>query len=215
MKRFLTLVLLFCLVANGLLAQKKADKGIQTYFALKLGYTVASAGKALSFNMEYQFRNEKIGIGVGFGVEYATYNGEGLHLRYPVGHYVYGWKPFVPTIYQSNEQQINMAPSLLGYYYLRPKKRWEGFFKTGIVANYNAWYDYKGLAYKTDNEGKVTDLDFTPVNQTTQSIDLRSINWLIGGGVQYTLNRKTALHMTSEIQWGRGVSILGGVVFKI
>ena len=54
-----------------------------------------------------------------------------------------------------------------------------------------------------------------PVETTINSIDLQSINWLIGGGVQYTLNRKMAFRMTSEIQWRRGVSILGGVVFKL
>ena len=90
-----------------------------------------------------------------------------------------------------------------------------GFFKTGIVANYNAWYSYKGSEFRLDSDGKVVDKGPIAVEEKTNSIDLQSINWLIGGGVLYNLNKNTALRLTSEIQWSRGISLLGGIFFKI
>ncbi len=215
MKRFLTLVLLLCLVVDGLLAQKKAENAIQPYFAIMSGYTAISFGRIFPLNFEYQYRYKKIGIGVGFTSEYAKYSYGSLKHLYEVGTIAQSNSAAYNLAYQAKQQWINLAPSLLGYYYLGKKKKWEGFFKTGIVANYNAWYAYKGFEYRLGSEGKVVDKGPILVETTINSIDLQSINWIIGGGVQYTLNRKTALRMTSEIQWARGVSILGGVVFKL
>lgn len=215
MKRFLTLVLLFCLLINELFAQKKTDNPIQPYFALMTGYATIPVGNAISINSEYQYRYKKIGIGAGLGIEYATSKNGGLGLRYPVGEVLYRWNPSGHNAFQSTEHWLNIVPSLVGYYYLGQKQKWEGFFKSGIIANYNAWYSYNGLEYKTDLAGKVIEEGFTPASQTINSIDLQSINWLIGGGVQYQMSKTTSFRMSSEIQWGRGILILGGVVFKI
>ena len=214
MKRLFTLTLLFCFLMNGLLAQKKADNPIQPYFALMTGYAINPEGNAISVNSEYQYRYKNIGIGVGLGFEYATSkNGGGL--RYPVGKTISRWNPSGHNAFQSTEYWLNIIPSLVGYYYVGQKHKWEGFFKSGILANYNAWYSYNGLEYKTDQTGKVIEEGFTTVNQTINSIDLQSINWLIGGGVQYQMSKMMSLRISSEIQWERGVLILGGVVFKI
>jgi hypothetical protein len=214
MKPIILRVFLFCLMTNPLLAQKRVvPPTVQPYWALMPCY---STYKACSLNSEYQYRYKKIGIGVGFSIEYAFGGSrQAIGIRYPVGAIPFNWKPSVPSIYQAKERRVNIAPSLLGYYYLGEKGNWEGFFKSGIVFNYRAWYNYNGLEYKTDFMGKVIDAGFTPVSETINSIDLQSINWLIGGGVQYKLGQTATFRIASEVQWARGISILGGFVFKI
>jgi hypothetical protein len=216
MKPFALFPLLFCCISYNLSAQKKeVSPTIRPYWALMPCYSTTSKGNAFALNAEYQYRYKNIGIAGGLSLEYATSQSGGIGIRYRVGEIPYNWKPSVPSIYQSSERWVNLAPSLLGYYYLGEKGNWEGFFKTGIVANYTMWYSYDGLEYKTDFMGKVIDAGFTSVSQTTNSIDLQSINWLIGGGVQYKLGETAAFRIASEVQWARGISILGGFVFKI
>jgi hypothetical protein len=212
----LIILLPFCFITNALFGQKKeVNPTIQPYWALSTAYSTASKGNGFSLNGEYQYRYKNIGIGAGFAVEYMATRGGSLGKLYAVGEIIYGWRPSGRYPYKSLERWANLAPSLLGYYYLGEKGNWEGFFKTGVVANYRAWYSYNGLEYKTDFMGKVIDAGLTPVQETINSVDLQTVNWLIGGGIQYKFNKTIALRMTSEVQWGRGISILGGFVFKI
>lgn len=215
MKRFTAVILVSYLTIISLLAQKKEENSIKTYVAFMSSYSIVPTGNAIALNSEYQYRYKNIGIGGNFSLEYAASKNGGHGKRYDVGTVVFGWKPSGHNAYQSNEQWLNVAPSLLGYYYLGEKRKWEGFFKTGIVANCNIWYAYNGLEYKTDYMGKIIAEGFIQNSQTSNSIDLQSINWLIGGGVQYKLTRLATFRIASEIQWGRGISILGGFVFKV
>ena len=214
MNQFFASVLLFSLLSSPLFAQKKVEKPIQPYFAVATGYAETSVGTGFPLNVDYQWRYKKIGIGVGFGVEYVSYKYGSTNRLYEIGENTYRNNYRGRTVYQATEQWFNLVPSLMGYYYLGKKNRWEGFFKTGVFALYNAWYDYNGLEYKIDYQGKIIDKGPIPVHETKNSIDLQRINWLVGGGVLYKLNEKTALRMSSEVQWGRGISVLGGVVFK-
>ena len=215
MKRFWTLALLFCLFVNGLLAQKKEiEETIQPAFSVMFGYAAIKSRTIIPLSLEYQLRHKNFAIAVGLNTEYQTYH-SGLGFQYRIGDTIDFYNPSVPTVYKSTEHWLNILPSLLGYYYLGKKGKLEGFFKAGIVANYVAWYSREALEYKIDNTGKILDTKYTPVSQTTNSIDLQSINWLIGGGILYNFNKKTALRASSEMQWGRGVVVLGGVLFKI
>lgn len=217
MKRFLTLVLLLNLVVNGLFAQTKEGPIINSSFTFMPGYALTSRGTTIPFYVEYQIRHKSVGIGVGLFAEYQRYkySRDMRQLLYEIGDNVYRWGDTRRFAYQSDEKWFNLAPSLVGYYYLRRKNKLEGFFRTGIVANYNAWYAYKGLEYKTDYRGQLLEKGLVDVGQTINSIDLQSINWLIGGGIQYHMNNQMILRLTSDIQWGRGILLLGGVSFKI
>ena len=219
MNPFFASVLLFFLFSNALFAQKKVEKPIQPYFAIATGYAETSVGTGFPLNVDYQWRYKKIGIGVGFGVEYVNYKQSNKAVRpFEIGMVLPPQQYLLiqrrPYIFQATEQWFNLVPSLMGYYYLGKKKRWEGFFKTGIFALYNAWYDLNGLEYKVDSQMKIIGTGPIDERETKNSIDLQRINWLVGGGVLYKLNEKTALRMSSEVQWGRGISVLGGVVFK-
>ena len=214
MNPFFASVLFFSLFSSPLFAQKKVAKPIQPYFAIATGFNEISVGSGFPLNVDYQWRYKKIGVGVGFGAEYVKYKYGSTNRLYEIGAAINATRPLNRLAYQSTEQWFNLVPSLMGYYYLGKKKRWEGFFKTGVFALYNAWYDYNGLEYKIDYQGKIIDKGPIPVYETKNSIDLQRINWLVGGGVLYKLNEKTALRLSSEVQWGRGISVLGGVVFK-
>ena len=97
------------------------------------GYTATSIGRTFPLNFEYQYRYKKIGIGVGFTSEYSKYSYGSLNYLYEVGTKVRSNSAAYNLAYQAKQQWINLAPLLLGYYYLGEKKKWKGFFKTGIV----------------------------------------------------------------------------------
>ena len=134
MNPFFASVLLFFLFSNALFAQKKVEKPIRPYFGIATGFNEISTGKGFPLNVDYQWRYKKIGIGVGFGAEYANYKYGSTNRLYENGATVRATQPLNRLAYQSTEQWFNLVPSLMGYYYLGKKKRWEGFFKTGIFA---------------------------------------------------------------------------------
>ena len=216
MKRILMLALLLNCVVCGLFGQKKKEIIVESIFSIMSGYTTMSSHNAVPLTFEYQYKFKNFALGVGLSGEYEAYKYGSINRRlYEVGVRVRDLGPGQRSAYQSSEKWLNIAPSLLGYYFIGQKKKLEGFFKTGVVANYNAYYSYKGYEYRTDLQGLVVDIGPIYASETKTSIDLQSINWLIGGGVQYKLNKKTAFRLVCETQWARGLSLLGGICFKI
>jgi hypothetical protein len=224
MKRILVLALWLNCVVCGLFAQKKSKNNRQSYFGVMSGYSFTGHGFAFPLNFEYQYRYKRWGIGAGMTVENEIYKYGNLNRLYEIG---FDTKQvsvlninIYPLAYQRTEHWLNIAPSLLGYFYFVQSEKWDVFFRTGIIANYNIAYFYKGSEFRIDNQGIVTDAGPVLVKSVTkpqvlQNEDPLSINWLFGLGCQYKLNKKLTLRLIPEMQRQRGISILGGLSFKI
>ncbi len=224
MKRILMLILLLNIVVCRLSGQKRSENIAQSHFSVMLGYSLTNQGDAIPINFEYQCRYKRWGIGVGMTVENETYKYGNLNRLYAMGFNTKEIRALninvYPLAYQSTEHWLNIAPSLLGYFYFVQSEKWDIFFRTGIYANYNERYFYKGYEFRIDNQGIVIDegpivVKSTKKPQVLQNEDPLSINWLLGIGFQYKLNKKLTLRFMSEMQWERGISILGGICFKI
>ena len=99
MNPFFASVLFFSLFSSPLFAQKKAEKPIQPYFAIATGYAETSVGTGFPLNVDYQWRYKKIGIGVGFGVEYVKYKYGSANRLYEIGENTCLEKAFPPLLF--------------------------------------------------------------------------------------------------------------------
>lgn len=215
MKRFLTLVLLFCLISNGLFAQKNRKNETQSFITVETGLSFSAEpvqNFSMPFNIEFQKIKNKWGFGAALGLDYDRYFYGNCNKRFETGSYdklsAYLGNSSSGNMYHYciTSIRLNFKPSVFGSYYFFQKGKTNLFLKMGSSLNVldlshttGEYFEYDPQSnslgtgfYKITNGGPihiVTNRRFWGIN----NIDLLS-----GLGMNYTFNKRTSLRFTLQ-----------------
>jgi hypothetical protein len=231
MKRLSTIFLLLFIV-NTLLAQKKSRNGPQSFMAIETGLPIINRSYAhlpIPLNIEWQRKNRRWGLGASIALQYdreSSGDCSNRTLTINTGRYLGNFGPYFP--YCETLQNLNLKPSIFGAYYFVQKKRFSVFAKLGGIANIPILAHQDGEYYKVETTQvmgtTITAIDAGPIHiKGNGFLNQTRIGLLSGLGVNYFLNKRTALRFTLQSEsycnyWPNGGSLvfaLGGINFKI
>lgn len=240
MKRFLTLVLLFCLLINGLFAQEKTENRRDTTITIESGISLKHTTRdrfPIPLNFELQKRAEKWGWGASLSIQYDRKSWGDCNKRFAVGTFL-DWSieirnpSNVLRAYCESFHYLSVKPTVFGSCYFLEKKKWNMFVKIGLLANLDIEEWIKGDYFEIENNTisssfvKVIKSEPVRVVQKTPLFQLNNIGFLSGLGCNYFLNEKTAIRFTVQPElntslfiktYNKGylIFVLGGLSFKI
>lgn len=212
MKRFLTLVLLFCLLINGLFAQEKRKSTPQSFLTIETGLsysTELTPNFSMPFNIEFQRVKKKWGFGAALGLDFDKYSEGDCNRRLEVGTYVQfrdhgNFRDL--EFYCKKNNYLNFKPSVFGSYYFFQKKKLNFFAKIGLTGTILNIFHSDGKFYQfdttTDTFGLYTHkvINSGPIQRKSNSHSwtFDNINLLSSLGLNYALNKRTNLRFTLQ-----------------
>jgi hypothetical protein len=237
MKRLSTILVLLC-IANNLFAQRQSRNTPQSFLAIETGVPIfikSFANFPIPLNIEWQRKNKQWGLGANIALQYDRYSSGDCSVR-PINPDFLGLafsNTFSTTFYLpycETTQYLNLKPSIFGSYYFLQKKRLNFFAKSGGIINIPILEHTEGEYYEIDeqhigNTVKYSVKDVGPIHRKSNvRFNRARIGLLSGLGVNYFLNKRTALRLTLQSElydyyWDNGVDLLffalGGITFKI
>ncbi|MBL7818285.1 MAG: hypothetical protein JNL70_24955 [Saprospiraceae bacterium] len=228
MKSFV-LILSIILSASYLLSAQKKPKQTEQYLNISTGYVYQRTDRfTIPLNLEYQYRYKRWSIGVGLGFEDRILTWGSLAKLHEEGTVVNGdplsggFYPLDGRPYTIQDQTFYIVPSLLVYHYFVKRKTWGLFMRTGIKRPLEIGHAYKAYNYKVTIDSLhqlvVTDKGPNLYKKSDWRINWYYSNvyhWFLGIGFQYQFNNKIKGFILPEVQIQSGLSILGGISFKI
>ena len=140
MTRCFLLILLSCLMTNGLFAQKKSIKTPQSLLTLEIGLPIKiKQGQyfPIPINIEWQCVKNKWGLGAALGFEYNNDASGDCSKRLEVGSVVKFFPGNIAPIkyapYCDRSQHLYFKPSVFASYYFLKKKKWQLFAQLGVT----------------------------------------------------------------------------------
>jgi hypothetical protein len=212
MKRFLTLALLFCLILNGLFAQKKPKNKAQSSLAIETGVPIfKKEGQTfpIPLNLEFQKIKKRWGLGVALGLAYDTYLYGDCNRRVETGSYAEPEHSSVFSggfvgVYCENRHLLNVKPSIFSSYYFFQSKKVNLFVKMGLTVNILGLYRRTSESFQVDPQpdslGRYKVLNGDPIHsvQNGHLWHFNNVDLMSGLGMNYTINKQTSLRFALQ-----------------
>jgi hypothetical protein len=231
MKRLSTILLLL-FIANSLIAQKKSKNVWQSFIAIETGLPMVNTTYShfpIPLNIEGQRKKKQWGFGISIALQYDRYSsGDCSNHTIMTGRFLGNFPyPYIP--YCETFQYLDLKPTVFGSYSFLQKKSWHLFAKLGGVADIPILTHQNGEFYQIEVSQsfpisiKVIDAGPIYLNRNIPSYQTNRVGLLSGLGVNYFLNKRTALRFTLQSEWysnysddgGSLLFALGGINFKI
>jgi hypothetical protein len=231
MKRLSTILLLL-FIANNLVAQKKSKNAPQSFLAIETGVLMLNKTYAhfpIPLNIEWQRKKKEWAFGASMALQYDRYSsGDCSNRTITMGRFL-GNFPYPYISYCETIQYLDLKPTVFGSYSFLQKKSWHLFAKLGGIADIPILTHQNGEFYQIEltqsfpTTIKVIDAGPIHINRNIPSYRTTRIGLLSGLGVNYALNKRTALRFTLQSEWysdysdngGSLLFALGGISFKI
>ena len=213
MTRCFLLILLSCLMTNGLFAQKKNIKTPQSLLTLEIGLPIKTRQGQhfpIPINIEWQYVKNKWGLGAALGVEYNNDASGDCSKRLEIGSVVKfdpgNGAPIKYAPYCNRLQELFFKPSLFASYYFLKKKKWQLFAQLGLKCSIWSWYrdsgDYYEFETTTSSTNVVTHKVINPnpiyFARTRRSWNIGNIDLLSRIGMNYALNKRMSVRFTLQ-----------------